>query len=167
MQGINKVILLGWMGQNPELSYTAAQKAIVRFSLATNRFVYDDEGNKAKHVDWHTVVCDEALAEYCAHKLQKGSKVYVEGLLEYRAKKHHEHHHVTVQESIVVARNVYAIDGMVISEYPEDFPELVGGAKRKSSVKKDAAKASTASQSVNKKSQQVSPAANIKKDLFE
>ncbi|MEM8593540.1 MAG: single-stranded DNA-binding protein [Pseudomonadota bacterium] len=126
MLGVNKVLLLGWLGQVPELRYTPSQRAMLRLSLATRRIVYDEQGESSEITDWHTLVFKDKLAEYCAHKLTKGCKLYVEGVLEYQRRQHSEFKAAKWMESVVVVSNMQLIDGASAEAYPDDFPELPG-----------------------------------------
>jgi len=80
---VNKVILLGNVGQDPELAYSQAGTAYCRFSVATNFSTKDKDGNWKNTTDWHNVVAFGNLAERCSQNLKKGSKVYVEGRIQY------------------------------------------------------------------------------------
>jgi len=81
-RGINKVILIGNIGQAPELRYTQNGKAVCNMSLATNETYIDDEGNEVKNTEWHDIVAWGRIAEVCDEYLQKGSQVYLEGKIE-------------------------------------------------------------------------------------
>jgi single-strand DNA-binding protein len=75
----NKVILLGWLGSDPELTQTPAGKAVAKFSLAT-RETYKGTTN----TQWHKIVAWGKLAEICAQYLKKGQQAYFEGKIQYR-----------------------------------------------------------------------------------
>ncbi len=79
MSGVNKVILIGNLGKDPEIRYTPSGTAVCNFSVATSRTWKDKDGDKKEDVEWHNVVAFDRLAEACAEYLVKGSKVYVEG----------------------------------------------------------------------------------------
>ena len=81
---MNKVILLGNLGQAPELKQTATGTAVVNFTVATNDVYYDKEGNKIESVEWHKIVVFGRQAETCAEYLDKGRKVVIEGSIRYR-----------------------------------------------------------------------------------
>ena len=83
-RGVNKVILVGNLGKDPELRYTNSGVAVASFSLATSDSSKDAEGNVQDRTQWHNLVAWRKLAEICAEYLKKGSKVYVEGKLQYR-----------------------------------------------------------------------------------
>ena len=83
-RGVNKVILVGHVGKDPEVRYTATGSAVVQFSLATNEPFRTDEGKWEERAEWHRVVTFERLAERCSQYLSKGMLVYVEGRLRTR-----------------------------------------------------------------------------------
>ncbi|OGC78831.1 MAG: single-stranded DNA-binding protein [candidate division Zixibacteria bacterium RBG_16_40_9] len=84
MAGINKVILIGNLGKDPELRYTPNSQAVATFSLATNRKWKDKEGQQQEQTEWHNIVTWGKRAEICKEYLKKGSSVFVEGRIQYR-----------------------------------------------------------------------------------
>ncbi len=84
-RGINKVILIGNLGQDPELRYTGSGTAVCNMRLATNESYKDADGNMVDKTEWHTVVAWSRLAEICGEYLKKGSQVYFEGSLQTRS----------------------------------------------------------------------------------
>lgn len=78
---LNKVMLIGRLGQDPELKYTQSGIAVAKFSLATSQQWKDQDGNTQDRTEWHNVVAWRRLGEICAEYLKKGSKVYLEGAL--------------------------------------------------------------------------------------
>ena len=82
---VNKVILIGRLGSDPELRYTPNGDAVANFRIATNRVWKDKEGNQQERADWHRIVAWRKLAERCGEYLRKGSHVYIEGRLETRS----------------------------------------------------------------------------------
>ena len=83
--GINKVILIGNLGKDPELKYTDSGTAVCTFSIATNETWTDKEGNKHSETEWHNIVVWRKLAEICGQYLVKGKMVYIEGKLKTRS----------------------------------------------------------------------------------
>lgn len=81
--GLNKVQLIGNLGNDPDTKYTQAGKAITRISVATTNVYKDKEGNRKEDVQWHRVVFFGKIAEIAGEYLRKGSSVYVEGSLKY------------------------------------------------------------------------------------
>lgn len=80
---VNKAILIGHLGGNPELRYTASGQAVANFSMATNEVFNDKEGNKQERTTWHKVVAWGKLAEICGEYLTKGKMVYIEGTIQH------------------------------------------------------------------------------------
>lgn len=83
-RGINKVILIGNLGQDPELRYTGGGTAVCNMRLATNESYKDQSGQMVDKTEWHSVVAWSRLAEICGEYLKKGSQVYFEGSLQTR-----------------------------------------------------------------------------------
>jgi single-strand DNA-binding protein len=81
---VNKVILVGRLGQNPEVRYTPSGAAVANFSVATNESWTDKSGQKQERTEWHKVVVWGKLAELCAQYLAKGRQCYLEGRLQTR-----------------------------------------------------------------------------------
>lgn len=82
-RGINKVILVGNLGNDPDVKYTQGGMAITRISLATTSVRKDKDGNQQERTEWHRVVFFGKLGEIAGEYLRKGSSVYVEGSLRY------------------------------------------------------------------------------------
>lgn len=85
MGSVNKAIILGNLGKDPELKYTPAGKAVCNFSVATNEVWKDKSGEKKEKVEWHRVVVWGDQAENCSKYLTKGCSVYVEGRIQTRS----------------------------------------------------------------------------------
>ena len=81
-RGVNKVILIGNSGADPELRYTPGGTAVSNFSIATNESWTDSSGEKQERTEWHRIVVWGRLAEICNQYMRKGSKVYIEGKLQ-------------------------------------------------------------------------------------
>lgn len=84
-RGINKVILIGNLGADPELRRTPNGTAVTELRLATNESYKDRDGNQQDKTEWHSVVVWDRLAEICEQYLKKGSQVYIEGSLQTRS----------------------------------------------------------------------------------
>jgi len=80
---VNKVILIGRLGRDPEVRYSQSGTAVTNFTLATTR-TFKKENNKTEETEWHRVVAFGRTAEVCGEYLQKGKQVYVEGRLQTR-----------------------------------------------------------------------------------
>ena len=81
-KGLNKVMLIGHLGKDPELKYTEKGTAYCVFSMATSESYKDENGNKVDKTEWHNIVVWRKLAEICGQYLKKGSKIYCEGKLQ-------------------------------------------------------------------------------------
>ena len=85
MLGVNKVILVGNLGADPEVRYSSTGTAVANFRIATSENWTNKEGGKETRTDWHRVVAFGKLGEICAEYLRKGKQVYVEGKLRTRS----------------------------------------------------------------------------------
>jgi single-strand DNA-binding protein len=83
-RGINKVILVGNLGRDPELSYLPSGQSVAKFSLATSRSYKDKTGEMKEETEWHNIVAWGKLGEICAQYLTKGRQAYVEGRIQSR-----------------------------------------------------------------------------------
>lgn len=84
-KGLNKVLLIGHLGKDPELKYTEKGTARCSFSLATSDSYKGDDGNRVETTEWHNIVVWRKLAEICSQYLKKGSKIYAEGKMSTRS----------------------------------------------------------------------------------
>jgi single-strand DNA-binding protein len=85
MASVNKVILIGNLGKDPEIRTTPQGTSLARFSLATTTAWKDASGAKQERTEWHEIVAWEKLAQICGEYLHKGKMVYVEGSLQTRS----------------------------------------------------------------------------------
>ena len=86
MAGINKVIIIGRLGRDPEVRYTQDGTAVANFSVATSEEWRDkDSGEKRERTEWHRIVAWRRLGELCGQYLSKGRQVYIEGKLQTRS----------------------------------------------------------------------------------
>lgn len=85
MSGVNRVILVGNLGKDPELRQTNGGSGVCSFSIAVNETWKDKDGKKQERVEWIEVVAWKQLAEICSRYLTKGKQVYVEGKLRTRS----------------------------------------------------------------------------------
>ena len=81
---MNKIMLIGNLGRDPEMNYTASGVAVTRFSLAVNRVSKTAEGEKQVETEWFNITAWRQLAETCNNYLRKGQKVFIEGRLTQR-----------------------------------------------------------------------------------
>ncbi len=84
MASVNKVILIGNLGGDPELRYTAGGMAMARFNIATKES-WTKDGNKEERTEWHRIVAWGKLGEICGEYLAKGKQVYIEGRIQTRS----------------------------------------------------------------------------------
>ncbi|MFM7021632.1 MAG: single-stranded DNA-binding protein [Flavobacteriales bacterium] len=85
MAGVNKVILVGNLGKDPEVRYLEGGVPVANFTLATSETYKDKNGNRIEQTEWHNIVVWRGLAEIAEKYLRKGSQVYVEGKLRTRS----------------------------------------------------------------------------------
>ncbi len=85
MAGINKVILLGNLGKDPEVHTFEGGAKKVNFTLATTEFYKDSKGERQKQTEWHNIVCWRGLADIAEQYLRKGMQIYVEGKIRSRS----------------------------------------------------------------------------------
>jgi single-strand DNA-binding protein len=83
-RGLNKVMIIGNLGRDPEMRYTPSGKPVTTFSVATSRSWNTSEGEKREETEWFNVVAWSSLAEICKQYLSKGQQVYIEGRLQTR-----------------------------------------------------------------------------------
>ena len=101
---INKVILIGRLGSDPEIRYTSNGGAVANFSLATNENWTDKSGQKQERTEWHRIVVWGKLGELCGQYLTKGRQAFVEGRLQTRDWTDKEGHKRYTTE--IVAQNI-------------------------------------------------------------
>jgi single-strand DNA-binding protein len=85
MASVNKVILVGNLGTDPEIRYTPSGSAVANFSLATKDQWTGKDGQKEEKTEWHKIVAWGRLGEICGEYLKKGSQVYIEGRIQTRS----------------------------------------------------------------------------------
>jgi single-strand DNA-binding protein len=84
MASVNKLILVGNLGRDPELRYTQSGQAVANFTLATTERFSNRDGDRQERTEWHRIVAWGRTAELCAQYLSKGRSVYIEGRLQTR-----------------------------------------------------------------------------------
>jgi len=85
MASVNKAIIIGNLGADPEIRYTPAGTAVANFSVATKEQWTNKDGEKEERTEWHRIVAWARLGEICGEYLKKGSPVYIEGRLQTRS----------------------------------------------------------------------------------
>ena len=119
MAGINKVILIGNLGRDPEMRYTPNSIAVCSFSVATSETYKDrNSGERITQTEWHNIVLWRGLAETSEKYLRKGSKVYIEGKLKTR--KWDDNQGITRYSTEIVADVMQMLDKKV-ADSPESF----------------------------------------------
>lgn len=83
-RGLNKVMVIGFLGRDPEMRYTPSGRPVTTFSVATSRTWSSSDGERHEETEWFNVVAWGGLAEVCSQHLRKGQQVYVEGRLQTR-----------------------------------------------------------------------------------
>ncbi len=123
MAGLNKVMVIGNLGADPEMRYTANGSAVTNFRVASSRTFSGPDGERREETEWFRVVAWNKLAEMCSQFLQKGRKVYVEGRLQTRSwdGQDGQKHYATE----VIASTVLFLDRVQAS--PLDAPVGDGG----------------------------------------
>ncbi len=81
---VNKVILIGRLGKDPEVKYTQGGSPVAKFSIATDEVFKDRAGEQQRRTEWHNIVAWNKLAEICGEYLTKGKQVYIEGSIRSR-----------------------------------------------------------------------------------
>jgi single-strand DNA-binding protein len=105
---MNRVVLIGNLGGDPEVRYTAAGTAVGKFSLATSRKFTGKDGQKQEKTEWHRIVAWAKLAEICGQYLTKGKKVMIEGRIEYGSYEKDGVKHYTTD---IIAENMEMLGG--------------------------------------------------------
>ena len=126
MSGVNKVILLGRLGRDPELRTTTSGNSVCNFSVATSENWNDKQtGEKQERTEWHNIVVWGKLAEICAQYLSKGAQAYIEGKLQ--TTKYTDKENVERYKTEVVAQTVQFIGGKSDSNTPASAASALGG----------------------------------------
>lgn len=111
---LNKVMLIGNVGKEPDLKYTPSGIPVASFRLATSESWKDRSGNLQEHTDWHTIVAWRGLAEVCHKLLRKGARIFIEGKLQTRNIEDKNNFRRQLVE--VIADNMIILDGKKIKE---------------------------------------------------
>jgi len=111
---VNKVILIGRLGRDPELKYTPSGTPVAKFSLATDEVFKDQTGEQQRRTEWHNIVAWKRLAEICGEYLTKGKQVYIEGSIRSRQYQDKEGNKRTAYE--IIARQMQMLGAKGDSE---------------------------------------------------
>ena len=128
-RGLNKLMIIGHLGRDPEMRYTPSGRPVTTFSVATTRSWHSADGERHEETEWFNVVAWGSLAEICNQHLRKGQQVYVEGRLQTRRWEDSEgnKHYTTelvAKEMIMLGdkREVYTADEDREEENGEGLP---------------------------------------------
>jgi single-strand DNA-binding protein len=127
-RGLNKVMIIGHLGRDPEMRYTPSGRPVTTFSVAASRTWHTSEGERRTETEWFNIVAWQSLAEICNQYLSKGQQVYIEGRLQTRKWKDNEgREHASVEvianEMIMLSeRRSSNDDSGPEGEEEEEFP---------------------------------------------
>jgi single-strand DNA-binding protein len=127
-KSLNKVLLIGNLGKDPELRYTPGGQAVATFSLATSDSWKDKDGNQQERTEWHNIVAWQRLAEICGEYLKKGKKIYLEGRIQTR--NYEDKEGVKRYFTEIIADELIMLDGRpggAESGAPQPPPPPIGG----------------------------------------
>jgi len=128
MRGLNKVLVIGNVGRDPEMRYIPSGKPVTSFSVATTRGWTNSDGERREETEWFNVVAWGNLAEICKQHIRKGQQVYVEGRLQTRSWEDHEgkkrfRTELVANEMILLGDRRNAVNGIEPTEIgAEEFP---------------------------------------------
>ena len=146
MLGVNKAILCGTLGKDPETRYTSSGKAVTSFSIATSERWKDQSGEKQERTEWHNITAFDKLAEICGEYLKKGTVVYVEGKI--KTEKY------TAKDGVEKSATKIVIDTM----------QMIGGGER-SETRQRSAQSSPAASRPERQSQPSKPSVSRESDF--
>ncbi|MEO6869276.1 MAG: single-stranded DNA-binding protein [Ginsengibacter sp.] len=121
MRGVNKVILIGYLGKDPDIQFLEGNIAVVKFPLATTESYKDKTGKVMSQTEWHNIVLWRGLAEMAQKYLHKSSFVYIEGRLKTRNWEDRDHNRKTITE--IIADNLVMLDKKEETDGDEPLPE--------------------------------------------
>lgn len=128
-RGLNKVMIIGHLGRDPEMRYTPSGRPVTTFSVATNRSWNTSDGERHTETEWFNVVAWGSLAEICKQHLNKGQQVYVEGRLQTRSwedndGKRHSSTEIVANEMIILGdrRETNQSDDETLDDERNQFP---------------------------------------------
>ncbi|MFQ6058818.1 MAG: single-stranded DNA-binding protein [Anaerolineae bacterium] len=126
-RSLNKVMIIGNLGRDPEMRYTPSGKPVTSFSVATSRSWVTADGERREATEWFNVVAWRDLAEICKQYLRKGSKVYIEGRLQTRGwespdGQRHFRTEIVADEMIVLDSRERWVEPEGVAEEEEEAP---------------------------------------------
>ncbi|QLG96622.1 single-stranded DNA-binding protein (plasmid) [Pseudomonas yamanorum] len=130
-RGVNKVILVGSCGQDPELRYTPNGKAVINLSLATSEQWTDKQtGQKVEKTEWHRVVLFDKVAEIAGQYVRKGTQVYIEGKLQTREWEKDGIKRYATEVHVDMRGTMQLLGGRPQGDQPSSVPQPDGNAPR-------------------------------------
>ncbi len=120
MASVNKAILIGNLGADPELRYTPGGQAVANFSMATTEKFKNKEGEQQERTEWHNIVCWRRTAEIANEYLKKGSPVYIEGRIQYRS--YEDKDGIKRYRTDIIAQRLQLLGGRGQAERPAPQP---------------------------------------------
>jgi single-strand DNA-binding protein len=122
-RGLNKMMVIGHLGRDPEMRFTSSGRPVASFSVATTRGWTNNDGERQEETEWFNVVTWGGLAELCKKRLRKGSHVYIEGRIQTRNWEgpDGERHFRTE----LVAQELIFLDAFDASKLPDDLDETL------------------------------------------
>ena len=167
MRGINKVVLIGTLGRDPETKTFPNGGSLTQFSIATSESWIDkNTGERKEQTEWHRIVLYNRLGEIAQQYLKKGSKVYIEGKL--RTRSWEDQNGQTRYTTEIIAEQMQMLDSNPNAgvQPPANFdPESFNGKPLDTDVKAPVAKVPTTRQKANKASVPSVPSADLDDDL--
>jgi len=122
MSGVNKAILVGNLGGDPQIRYTPSGTAVANFNIATTERFTDKSGEKQTRTEWHRIVAWARLAEICNEYLKKGKQVYIEGRIQTRDWEDKEGNKRSTVEIIATNMVMLGRAGDSSDVSPQEFP---------------------------------------------
>jgi single-strand DNA-binding protein len=123
-RGLNKVMIIGRLGQDPEMRYTPSGRPLTKFQLAANRSWTTADGEKKTETEWFNIVAWGKLAEICNQYLKKGQQVYIEGRLHTRRWQDDDGaNHSSVE---VITQEMIMLDGRAGDENDPESDDMPG-----------------------------------------
>ncbi|UCD98968.1 MAG: single-stranded DNA-binding protein [Chloroflexota bacterium] len=128
-RGLNKVMIIGRLGRDPEMRYTPSGRPVTTFTVATSRTWNSSDGERHTETEWFNIVAWGSLAEICNQHLVKGQQVYIEGRLQTRAWEDNNGNkrtstEIVANEMIILGdrKDNLSSDQVSESEFDEEFP---------------------------------------------
>ena len=122
MAGVNKVILVGNLGKDPEVRHLEGGVSVAHFTLATNEYYKDKQGNRVERTEWHNISAWRGLADMADKFLKKGQQVYIEGKL--RTRQYQDKDQQTRYITEIIADEISMLGGR--PQGPSNTPEAAG-----------------------------------------